>query len=78
MNYLGFDIGTSACKTTVMDENEQILYESTVEYTYDEPQSGYREIEPGTWTEAIDQELANVFGSSDPDTFAVIGVTGQM
>ena len=78
MNYLGFDIGTSACKTTVMDENEQILYESTVEYTYDEPQSGYREIEPGTWTEAIDQELANVFGSFDPDTFAVIGVTGQM
>ena len=40
--------------------------------------AGIGEIEPGTWTEAIDQELANVFGSFDPDTFAVIGVTGQM
>ncbi len=75
MYYLGLDVGTSALKTTVIDENQQIVYESTNAYFYDQPQEGYYEIDPDVWFGCVLSSLKDISSSYD---FKAIGVTGQM
>ena len=64
MYYLGFDIGTSALKTVLMDEYQEILYDSAQNYQYDEPEEGYKEMNPEIWFQAVYSELKHVAADS--------------
>ena len=78
MYYLGFDIGTSALKTILMDEYQEILYDSAQNYQYDEPEEGYKEMNPEIWFQAVYSELKHVTARFREQKIAAVGVTGQM
>lgn len=78
MNYIGLDIGTSALKTTVIDETGHILHEASYGYAIEEHQEGYREIDPEVWYEAVLQGLADILQTFAETDIRIIGVTGQM
>ena len=78
MYYLGFDIGTSALKTVLMDEYQEILYDSAQNYQYDEPEEGYKEMNPEIWFQAVYSELKHVTARFREQKIAAVGVTGQM
>ena len=78
MYYLGFDVGTSALKTILIDDNWKILYESSKSYQYQEPKEGYKEIDPECWFYAVDSELRHAAEHVRDQGDIIIGVTGQM
>lgn len=75
-HYLGLDIGTSSLKVTVIDENKNIVYKQGYDYTYEEKQEGYREIDPEIWWKHATCAINNVV--SIYTDIEVIGITGQM
>lgn len=77
MYYVGLDVGTSSLKSTVMDDNKCIVFESSYNYSFDEPAEGYREIEPNVWFETTKKALSEIFAKYR-DEIVTIGVTGQM
>ena len=50
---LGIDIGTSACKVAVFDENGQVLASATESYSLYYPNPGWVEQDPDEWWQAI-------------------------
>ncbi|MDR3495278.1 MAG: xylulokinase, partial [Ancalomicrobiaceae bacterium] len=78
--YLGIDIGTSAVKALVVDEDEQLLAEAEVPLALSRPQPGWAEQDPDAWwlatCEAISR-LAAAIGARLADV-AAIGLSGQM
>jgi xylulokinase len=70
---LGIDVGTSAMKAVLVDENGQVLRTASVEYRLHTPQSGWAEQDPGDWEAALWQVLDEI--GETPDA---IGLTGQM
>ena len=48
MRYLvGIDVGTSATKTVLFDENCQVIASASEEYPLYQPQNGWAELRPG-------------------------------
>lgn len=78
MYYIGLDIGTSALKTTVIDDNGDIIYENSYGYTILQLKEGWREIDPDVWMQAVMQGLADIVDTFNQKDISVIGVTGQM
>ena len=78
MYYIGLDVGTSSLKTTLIDEDKKIVYETSHPYAFDEPFEGYREIDPDIWFQSVLQSLSSIFAQYDEKDIACIGVTGQM
>ena len=78
MYYIGLDIGTSALKTTVIDDNGDIIYENSYGYTILQPKEDWREIDPDVWMQAVMQGLADIVDTFNQKDISVIGVTGQM
>ena len=53
MNYLiGIDIGTSATKTVLFDENGTVIASASREYPLYQPENGWAEQRPQDWREA--------------------------
>src|SRR5690606_5423880 len=50
--YLGIDIGTSGTKTLAMQEDGQILAQTTVTYPLHSPKPGWSEQNPEDWWQA--------------------------
>ena len=50
---LGIDIGTSACKVAVFDEDGKVLAQANRPYRVYYPQNGWAEQNPEEWWEAI-------------------------
>lgn len=78
MYYIGLDIGTSSLKTTLIDDNKHILHEASYDYVFDEPQEGWREIDPKVWFHAVKKGLNDIVQHFGGDEIATIGVSGQM
>ena len=76
--YLGIDIGTSSAKLTLIDEQGNIIDEQSREYPVLEPQPGWKEIDPETWMQAVEQSMEVIFLDKDASLLEGIGVTGQM
>ena len=54
MNYLiGIDVGTSATKTVLFDEEGTVIASASKEYGMIQPQNGWAEQIPGVWTNAF-------------------------
>lgn len=81
MKYLiGVDLGTSATKTVLFDENLQVIASASEEYPLYQPQNGWAEQNPEDWYKAslhtIQAILAKV--KINPEDIAGIGLSGQM
>lgn len=78
--YLGTDIGTSSCKTVVIDSAGKVLGEASEEYWPTNSDDFMAEIDPEIWLESFLETLKDLFGKINisPEDISGIGVTGQM
>ena len=86
MNFLiGIDVGTSATKTVLFDENGAVIAEKAYEYPMYTPQNGWAEQDAYDWKKAALDTVAAVVKDavssgkvSDPSDIKGIGISGQM
>lgn len=75
---IGFDIGTSSLKTLVLNDKQQILFEKSFPYQYQEPSEGIRQMDPLVWSDTVMTGFKAAIDVIDHKEKVVIGVTGQM
>lgn len=78
--YLGIDLGTSAVKTVLVDENQAIVCEASSGYDVLYPQPLWAEQSPELWWKAVCETIDRI-KSEVPEPFAAtraIGLSGQM
>lgn len=81
MRYLiGIDLGTSATKTVLFDEEGKIIASASQEYPLYQPQNGWAEQKPEDWKEAALTTIAKVVKESgvDKEEIKGLGISGQM
>lgn len=81
MNYIiGVDIGTSATKTVLFEENGRVVCSASEEYPLYQPQNGWAEQQPEDWKNAVLHTLKQVVSESEanPSDIKGIGLSGQM
>lgn len=81
MNYLiGIDIGTSATKTVLFDENCQVIASAAQEYDLYQPQNGWAEQNPVDWADAVESTIKTVVEKAGvaKEDIKGIGLSGQM
>ena len=76
--YIGIDLGTSACKFLLVDEDGSILNSVTKEYPLEFPQPGWSQQNPEDWRKAVLEGIPDLLTGFDPKTVAGIGCGGQM
>ncbi len=76
---LGIDIGTSACKVAVFDEDGKVLAQANRPYRVYYPQNGWAEQNPEEWWEAICDAVREALSeeSVSAEQIKGIGVDGQ-
>ena len=81
MNYLlGIDVGTSATKTVLFDENGRVTASASQEYPLYQPENGWAEQRPEDWADAVLNTIKEVISKSGTgkDDVKGIGISGQM
>jgi len=78
MYYIGIDLGTSACKLLLVDEQGQILNEVTKEYPLEFPKPGWSQQKPEDWRKAMMEGVPELLKGFDGSLVAGIGAGGQM
>ena len=62
---LGIDIGTSACKVAVFDEDGRVLAQASRDYRVYYPKSGRAEQDPEEWWSAICEGIKEVLSGRE-------------
>jgi xylulokinase len=75
---LAVDLGTTSCKTILLDDAGAIRHQAAREYPLVLPQPGWAEQEPQTWWRAVAESIRQVAGCIDPAAVQAIGLSGQM
>lgn len=78
--WLGIDIGTSAVKALLTDDEQTIRATAECTYPVERPRSGWSEQEPEVWWRAVEQTIAELRRQA-PDAFGSVhglGLSGQM
>lgn len=77
---LGIDLGTSATKTVLFNEQCEPLASASVEYPLHQPQNGWAEQSPEDWWRAAVETIGVVLNESGiaAEDIAAIGISGQM
>ena len=78
MLYIGIDLGTSAVKLLLMDEEGHIKNEISREYPLEFPQPGWSQQNPEDWKNAVLGGIPDLLASFDKSQVAGIGAGGQM
>ena len=78
MLYIGIDLGTSAVKLLLMDEEGQIKNEISREYPLEFPQPGWSQQNPADWQKAVWEGIPLLLEGFDGSQVAGIGAGGQM
>lgn len=78
MEYIGIDLGTSACKLLLVDESGAILNTVTKEYPLIFPHPGWSEQKPEDWWDAVVSGVPELLRGFDAAQVAGIGAGGQM
>jgi xylulokinase len=78
--YLGIDLGTSAVKAVLVDDDQQAIGQSSMPLTVSRPRPLWSEQDPEDWWSATAAALAELRGSYARELAAVraIGLSGQM
>ena len=76
---LGIDIGTSACKIAVFNEDGNVIASGSGDYPVYYPKPGWAEQNPEEWWSAVCQAVKNTLekGKVQPGEIAGIGIDGQ-
>lgn len=76
---LGIDIGTSACKVAVFDEDGTVLAQAVKDYRVYYPGSGWAEQDPEEWWDAICEGIKEILTGKkvSAEEICGIGVDGQ-
>jgi len=76
---IGIDIGTSGCKTLIIDGDGRVMARATEEYPLSTPQPGWSEQDPAHWWQAVKATLKQAVGEFDHVVdIKAIGLSGQM
>jgi xylulokinase len=77
---LGVDLGTSSCKSILIDETGQVIADATVGYPVYMPQANWVEQDPADWEKAVTLSIRQVLSKSNIDTGQLVGIglSGQM
>jgi len=77
---ISVDIGTSGCKTLIVDENQDVIAAETMEYPLYTPKPGWTEQDPADWWDATAKTMRAVIHKSsvNPEHIAGVGLSGQM
>ena len=78
MLYIGMDLGTSAVKLLLMDENGTIVNIVSREYPLEFPHPGWSQQDPADWLSAIGDGVPDLLQGVDAGQVAGIGIGGQM
>ena len=78
MLYIGVDLGTSAVKLLLMDEQGQIRKVVSKEYPLEFPQPGWSQQKPEDWKKAVFEGIPELLIGEDASQVAGIGAGGQM
>jgi len=78
MLYIGIDLGTSAVKLLLMDENGAIKNIVSKEYPLEFPHPGWSQQKPEDWLNAVETGVPELLKGFDASTVAGIGAGGQM
>ena len=78
MLYIGVDLGTSACKFLLVDENGKVKNTVTKEYPLFFPHPGWSEQDPAHWWNACLEGIPELLRGFDASQVAGIGAGGQM
>lgn len=76
--FLGIDLGTSAMKLVLIDEQKHVVAQITEEYEAAQPEKGFNEIDPEIWFDCMMSGMARILKHCDKSLLRGIGVTGQM
>lgn len=76
--YIGADLGTSALKLLLTDENGNIVKTVSRSYEVIYPKSGWSEQNPSDWWEAFVSGVKELTSPVSPDSVCAIAVAGQM
>ena len=76
--FVGIDLGTSAAKLLLVDENGDIVNEVTREYPLSFPKPGWSEQNPSDWWEACKSGLRELIPETERKSVVGIGCGGQM
>ena len=76
--YIGIDLGTSAVKLLLVDEQGKIYNEVTKEYPLEFPQPGWSQQNPEDWWNAVTEGIPELLAGFDVAQVAGIGCGGQM
>ncbi len=78
MLYIGIDLGTSACKLLLVDEDGAVRNEVTKEYPLFFPQPGWSEQNPEDWWRAVLEGVPELLTGFDTAQVVGVGAGGQM
>ena len=78
MYFIGIDLGTSACKFLLLDEQGTVLNTVSREYPLSFPHPGWSEQNPQDWWDACRSGIPALLEGFDPQQVAGIGAGGQM
>ncbi|MBO5069955.1 MAG: xylulokinase [Roseburia sp.] len=78
MLYIGIDLGTSAVKLVLMDEQGNVLRSTARVYPLYFPKPGWSEQDPAEWWEAVVKAMRELTANCDKERIRGIGVCGQM
>jgi len=76
--YIGVDLGTSALKLLLVDENGNIANSVTRYYDVNYPAPGWSEQSPNDWWTALVSGINELVAKIDKNNIAGLGVAGQM
>jgi xylulokinase len=77
---IGIDVGTSGCKSIIVDGSGTVVASALEEYPLSTPRPGWAEQDPAHWWAAAEKTLAAVLGAvpGAVGRIAGIGLSGQM
>ena len=78
MYFIGIDLGTSALKLLLVEENGGILNEVTKEYPLEFPRAGWSQQNPEDWKKAVLESIPELLRGFDASQVAGLGAGGQM
>ena len=78
MYYIGIDLGTSAAKLLLVDEQGRIMNTVTKEYPLEFPNPGWSQQAPEDWKKAVMEGVPELLSGFDGSQVAGIGCGGQM
>ncbi len=76
--YIGIDLGTSAVKLILINENAEMLKTVSKEYPLSLPKPNWSEQNPADWWNAVCDGLRELTADYAPESIKGIGVGGQM